>query len=550
MVSPQGPPRARPTDMTTPGPLLPPYGVVVGVLLHLVVYLVTVLYSYAEQLFLKKDDNKIKKQDAPALCDLHCCKDGPVRNGLIGQKPPSISPERLKDFGEEDYLNGDVKTWEMKIVNHNEELLRDALSRIPQSSSRTSLSSCNKLIRFEDISAAAFKIQCGVQKTPCMYSRLSKQYGMDIYLKKEFLQYTGSVKERGVLYLLTSLPQDQQRKGVIVASDSNFSMAVAYHASELRIPVFVIMSTSTSPARVKMCREYGAMVISYGTTAKDSQTHARRLAQENGYLYLEEEDSAVYLSGLGTVGLEVYEQVPKLDAVIFPAGGHCGLLAGSAAALKHLNPHISVIGVESDSFPVLQQSLKAGHPIEDQACSNHDFYGDVSGLCFGSNSLQLTGNLVDKVVAVREEDILISMLRLLEYERATVDADGAIGLAALVAGKLPELKGKRVAIVICSGNLELHLLQQCIARALTLDNRVCRFSLVLSDCPGDISKLLEILAREEARVLDIKQEQTFVTSELFTVEVTCTVETRDKTHTAQLRNTLLERYPTAAWTER
>ncbi|XP_052654881.1 L-threonine dehydratase catabolic TdcB-like isoform X2 [Harpia harpyja] len=541
MVSPRGPPRARPTDMTTPGPLLPPYGVVVGVLLHLVVYLVAVLY---------RDDNKIKKQDAPALCDLHCCKDEPIRNGLIGQKPPSINPERLKDFGEEDYLNGDVKTWEMKIVSRNEELLRDALSRIPQSSSRTSLSSSNKLIRFEDISAAAFKIQCGVQKTPCMYSRLSKQYGMDIYLKKEFLQYTGSVKERGVLYVLTSLPQDQQRKGVIVASDSNFSMAVAYHASELRIPVFVIMSTSTSPARVKMCREYGAMVISYGTTAKDSQTHARRLAQENAYLYLEEEDSAVYLSGLGTVGLEVYEQVPKLDAVIFPAGGHCGLLAGSAAALKHLNPRISVIGVESENFPVLQQSLKAGHPTEDQACSNHHFYGDVSGLCFGSNSLQLTGKLVDKVVAVREEDILISMLRLLEYERATVDAEGAIGLAALVAGKLPELKGKRVAIVICSGNLELHLLQQCIARALTLDNRVCRFSLVLSDSPGDISKLLEILAREEARVLDIKQEHTFVTSELFTVEVTCTVETRDKIHTAQLRNALLERYPTAAWTER
>nr|XP_021382344.1 uncharacterized protein LOC110468619 isoform X1 [Lonchura striata domestica] len=506
--------------------------------------------SYAEQLFLKKDDNKIKKQDIPAVCDLHCCKDVPVRNGLIGQKPPSINPERLKDFGEEDYLNGDVKTWEMKIVSRNEELLRDALSCIPQPSSRTSLASCNRLIRFEDISAAAFKIQCGVQKTPCMYSRLSKQYGMDIYLKKEFLQYTGSVKERGVLYLLMSLPQEQQRKGVIVALDSNFSMAVAYHASELRIAVFVILPSSTAPGRLKLCRDYGAMVISYGATAKDSQVHARRLAQENGYLYLEEEDSAVYLSGLGTVGLEMYEQVPKLDAVIFPAGGHCGLLAGSAAALKHLNPHISVIGVESESFPVLQQSLKAGHPNDDQACNNHHFYGDVSGVCFGSNSLQLTGKLVDKVVAVREEDILISMLRLLECERATVDAEGAIGLAALVAGKLPELKGKRVGVVICSGNLELHLLQQCIARALTLDNRVCRFSLVISDCPGDMSKLLDILAREEARVLDIKQERTFVTSELFTVEVICTVETRDKIHTAQLRSALLERYPTTAWTER
>jgi len=122
--------------------------------------------------FFFRDENKINKQDDPALCDLHCCKEGPIRNGPIGQKPPSINPERLKDFGEEDYLNGDVKTWEMKIVSRNEELLRDALSRIPQSSSRTSLSSCNKLIRFEDISAAAFKIQCGVQKTPCMVRSL------------------------------------------------------------------------------------------------------------------------------------------------------------------------------------------------------------------------------------------------------------------------------------------------------------------------------------------------------------------------------------------
>ncbi|XP_033004624.1 putative threonine dehydratase [Lacerta agilis] len=546
MESPRFVSGAKPLAVVSSGSFLPPYGAVVGVLLHFFVYFIAMLYSFAKKLFAKKDECLVRKLDVPAQCELRCCKEGPVRNGLIGQQPPSINPERLKDFGEEDYLNGGVKTWEMKIISHNEELLRDPVVR-PE---RSSLPACNKFIRFEDISAAAFKIQCGVQKTPCTYSRLSKQYGMDIYLKKEFLQYTGSVKERGVLYLLMSLQQDQQRKGVIVASDTNFSMAVAYHASEHQIPVFVIMSTSTLPARVKMCREYGAMVISYGCTARDAQIHAKRLAQENSYLYLEEEDSSVYLSGLGTMGLEIYEQVPKLDAVIFPAGAHCGLLAGSAAALKHLNPHISVIGVESESFPVLQQSLKIGHPVEDQTRSNHQFYRDVSGPCFGTNSLQLTGKFVDKVVTVREEDILIAMLRLLEYERATVDAEGSIGLAALVTGKLPELKGKRVAVAVCSGNLELSLMRQCIDRALTLDNRVCKFSILISDCPGDISKLLAILAREETRVLDIKQEHMYVASDLFTSEVTCIIETRDKIHTAQLRNALLDCYPMMTWMER
>ncbi|CAI5774344.1 PALP domain-containing protein [Podarcis lilfordi] len=546
MESPRFVSGAKPLAVASSGSFLPSYGAVVGVLLHFFVYFIAMLYSFAKKLFAKKDECIVRKLDAPAHCELRCCKEGPVGNGLIGQRPPTINPERLKDFGEEDYLNGGVKTWEMKIISHNEELLRDPVVR-PE---RSSLPAYNKFIRFEDISAAAFKIQCGVQKTPCTYSRLSKQYGMDIYLKKEFLQYTGSVKERGVLYLLMSLQQDQQRKGVIVASDTNFSMAVAYHASEHQIPVFVIMSTSTLPARVKMCREYGAMVISYGSTARDAQMHAKRLAQENGYLYLEEEDSSVYLSGLGTMGLEIYEQVPKLDAVIFPAGAHCGLLAGSAAALKHLNEHISVIGVESESFPVLQQSLKIGHPVEDQTRSNHQFYRDVSGPCFGTNSLQLTGKFVDKVVTVREEDILIAMLRLLEYERATVDAEGSIGLAALVTGKLPELKGKRVAVAVCSGNLELSLMRQCIDRALTLDNRVCKFSILISDCPGDISKLLAILAREETRVLDIKQEHMYVASDLFTSEVTCIVETRDKIHTAQLRNALLDCYPMMTWMER
>ncbi|XP_077206997.1 L-threonine ammonia-lyase-like isoform X4 [Paroedura picta] len=496
--------------------------------------------------FWQRDESKVRKREVPAHYDHHCFKDGPIRNGVIGQRPPSINPERLKDFGEEDFLNGGVKTWEMKIVSHNEELLRDSASR----PDRISLTAYDKCIRFEDISAAAFKIQCGIQKTPCMYSRLSKQYGMDLYLKKEFLQYTGSMKERGVLYLLMSLQQEQQRKGVIVASDNNFSMAVAHHASEHRIPVFVIMSTTTSPARVKMCRDYGAMVISYGATARDSQLHARRLAQENGYLYLEEEDNVVYLSGLGTLGMEVYEQVPKLDAVIFPAGAHCGLLAGSAVALKHLDPNISVIGVESEGFPVLQQSLHLGQPGEDRSQSIQPFYRDVSGPCFASSALQLTEKFVDKVVTVREEDILVSMLRLLEYERATIDAEGAIGLAAVLAGKLPDLKGKRVAVVVCSGNLELPVMRQCIDRALTLDNRVCKFSLLVSSSLGDISKLLEILAREEARVLDIKQEHSYITSDLFTSEVTCIVETRDKIHTAQLRNILMDRYPMMTWMER
>uniref|UniRef100_A0A673ICG5 L-serine deaminase n=1 Tax=Sinocyclocheilus rhinocerous TaxID=307959 RepID=A0A673ICG5_9TELE len=239
----------------------------------------------------------------------------------MGRRSTLICPERLKDFGAEEYLNGDMKVFETSISEAPEvQLLSTPKPAVKKSGeSKTAAKAAPEHLRFEDISAAAFKLQqAGIQKTPCTYC---------------------------------TLLQDQQRKGVIVATDCSFSMAVAYHAVELRIPVFVIMPACCSPP-----------------TARDSISHARHLARENGYLCLEEDDSAVYLAGLGTVGLEIYEQVPKLDAVIVPAGGHCGLLAGTAAAIKHLNPRISD-GVELEDFPLLLQSLKTDSPIKDLYCN-------------------------------------------------------------------------------------------------------------------------------------------------------------------------------------
>ncbi|XP_016112479.1 threo-3-hydroxyaspartate ammonia-lyase-like [Sinocyclocheilus grahami] len=479
-------------------------------------------------------------------CSFHsgpCAKDGQIGNGRLGRRSTLICPERLKDFGAEEYLNGDVKVFETSVSEAPEvQLLSTPKPAVKKSGeSKTSAKAPPEHLRFEDISAAAFKLQqAGIQKTPCTYSRLSKLYGMEIFLKKEHLHYTGSVKERGALYLLSSLKQDQQRKGVIVATDCNFSMAVAYHAVELRIPVFVIMPACSSPPRLRMYRDYGAMVISYGSTARDSINHARHLARENGYLCLEDDiyssdeekrpesayctvhyrstvwknsDLFVFVKEVSSVHrgciyliknpLQIYEQVPKLDAVIVPAGGHCGLLTGTAAAIKHLNPRISVIGVEPEDFPLLLQSLKTDSPIKDLYCNpNKKLYRDLVDHSLGTHCFQLAKKTVDKVISVREADALVAMLRFQEYERSTVDTEGAVGLAAILAGHLPELKGKRVAVVVSSANMELDLVLQCVERALVLDDRVSRFTVQLADWPGDMAKLLDLLAREDVRLLD------------------------------------------------
>ncbi|XP_047459226.1 L-threo-3-hydroxyaspartate ammonia-lyase [Mugil cephalus] len=478
-------------------------------------------------------------------------KFGSVCNGTAGRRPTLIEPERLKDFGEEELLNGDVRVHDLKVVGSPEIKLMEPPKTRRLSEFRTVPRPPILYLRFEDISAAAFRIQSGIQKTPCTYSRLSKQYGMEIYLKKEHLHYTGSVKERGVLYLLASLTQEQQRKGVIVATDCNFSMAVAHHAVELKIPVFVIMPSCCSSPRLRIYRDYGAMVISYGSTGRDSRKHASHLAKENGYLYLEEDESEAYLAGLGTVGMEIYEQVPKLDAVVVPAAGQYGLLAGTAAAIKHLNSRTLVIGIEPEGFPLLLQSLKTDSPVKDMHSNpNQKLYGDLMERSLGCNTFQLAKKLVDRVISVREEDCLVAMLRFQEFERSTVDTEGAMGLAAILAGQLPELKGKRVAVVVSSANMELELVRQCVDRALVLDERVSKFSVQLGEWPGDMARLLDILSREDVRLLDVCHRKHSDKSDLFKAKVECVVETRDKTQSAQLRKMLSERYPSICWLDR
>ncbi|XP_037637277.1 L-threo-3-hydroxyaspartate ammonia-lyase isoform X2 [Sebastes umbrosus] len=475
-------------------------------------------------------------------------KCGLISNGTAGRRPTLIEPERLKDFGEEDLVNGDVKVYSTKVMGGPEIMLMEPPKTRRLSEFRIVPRPLVQYLRFEDISAAAFRIQTGIQRTPCTYSRLSKQYGMEIYLKKEHLHYTGSVKERGVLYLLTSLTQAQQRKGVIVATDCNFSMAVAHHAVELKIPVFVIMPSCCSSPRLRIYRDYGAMVISYGSTSYDSQNHARHLATENGYLYLEEDESPAYLAGLGTVGMEIYEQVSKLDAVVVPAAGQYGLLAGTAVAIKHLNPQILVIGIEPESFPLLLQSLKTDGPIKDMRSNpNKKLYGDLMERSLGVNTFHLAKKLVDKVISVSEEDALVAMLRFQEFERSTVDTEGAMGLAAILAGQLPELRGKKVAVVVSSANMELELVRQCVDRALVLDDRVSKFSVQLGEWPGDMAKLLDVLSREDVRLLDVCHRRQSDKSDLFKSKVECVVETRDKTQSTQLRKTLSERYPSICW---
>ncbi|XP_032806071.2 L-threonine ammonia-lyase-like [Petromyzon marinus] len=413
-------------------------------------------------------------------------------------------------------------------------------------------------LQFEEISAAAFMIQNAVQRTPCMYSRLSKYYGSEIFVKKEFLHATGSAKERGVRYCLQMMTKDQRARGVVAvgAWSSAHALAVSHHAAEMRVPARVLVAARAPEALLRACRDLGANAGRArvgsgegggGEGARGARAHALQVAREEGSALLEDDDHPNMIAGMGTLGLEVMEQVPGVEAVIIPAGGRGSLLAGAAAAIKHLDPAVTIVGVELASCPSWQRALTMGQPTQSDSGKENRLCEDLSSQSVGPNAFATGRHVIDKVVSITEQDLLLAMLKVLEFEGAAVNADGAAALAAIVSGKLPELRGKRVVVVLVSGSIDVSHFKRCVDRALVLDGRLCKFSVRVSDSPAEQGRLLELLGREEARLMDISLDRTFLTTDLFSVQVTCVVETRDHVHAAQLKGVLAEKYAALTW---
>ncbi|ESO89241.1 hypothetical protein LOTGIDRAFT_154332 [Lottia gigantea] len=323
-----------------------------------------------------------------------------------------------------------------------------------------------KQIKFQDVQAAAFKIKDGIQKTPCTKSRMSNFTEMQIYVKKEFLQYTGSFKERGARYTLLMLSNEERSRGVIAASAGNHALALSYHGKLLNIPVTVVMPTIAPDVKKKGCVNFEANVIVHGKDIGESKDHALQVAKEKNLIYINGYDHPHILAGQGTMGLEIVDQVPDLDACIIPVGGG-GLIAGTALAIKRLNPKVKIIGVESEKCASFSAAREAGHPTYTKASSS--IADGLAVPTVGVNAFVTAKPLIDKMVVVKEEYIDLAILRLIEVEKAVVEGAGAVGLAAILQNLLPELKGKKVVIPLCGGNIDPRTLIKVIERGLVVE---------------------------------------------------------------------------------
>ena len=389
------------------------------------------------------------------------------------------------------------------------------------------------MISFKDIEAARDRIAGAIYYSPCQHSiPLSEITGMEIFCKLDNLQRTGSFKERGARNALTQLSPEQQKRGVIAASAGNHAQALAYQGKLLGIPATVVMPKFAPLIKVNNCQKLGATVVLHGKDFGEAKAHGHEIAKEKGLAYIDGYDDPAIIAGQGTMGLEIVEQVPDLDAVIIPVGG-AGLLAGVALAVKTLRPKTKIVAVEAENVASFSAALEAGKPTK---IAMHPTLAD--GLAIpqvGSNAFEIAKSLVDLTITVTEEQIALAILRLVELEKSVVEGAASTPLAACMSGKLKELAGKRVVLLLCGGNIDPNVLSRVIERGLVADGRLCRFTAVISDRPGGLADLAAQIAASGASVKQVVHDRAFGSSDVSAVHVRCTVETRNHEHLAELR---------------
>ena len=343
-----------------------------------------------------------------------------------------------------------------------------------------------------------------VYRTPVDKSHaLSRLTGGEVYLKLENLQRTGAFKIRGAYYTLWRTIREGRVRTCVTASSGNHAQGVALAASELGVRAVIVMPETTPRIKVKATRDYGAEVVLHGRTYDDAYERALKIREELGAEFVHPFNDERVVAGQGTIGLEICRALGRVDVVLVPVGGG-GLISGIAIAMKRLVPKAKVIGVQPEGAPAMTLSYREGRLVE---------YSDVDTIADGvvvkrpgDLTLSIIRELVDDMVLVSDDDIIRAMLLLLERSKCVAEPAGALGVAALLSGKV-DVSGKRAVVVVSGGNVDMTLLARVIEKALVLEGRQVRVVGVVPDVPGTLKEVLDVIADLGANVVDIRHDR-------------------------------------------
>jgi threonine dehydratase len=374
----------------------------------------------------------------------------------------------------------------------------------------------------DDIRAAAERIKGAVIRTPMLVSRtLSEIIGAEVWLKFENLQFTAAYKERGALNKLLQLTEEERARGVIAASAGNHAQAVAYHARRLGIPATIVMPANTPVVKVTQTAGFGAKVVLHGDMFDDAYAKARELALENGFVFVHPFDDPMIIAGAGTVGLEMLEEAPDLDAIVVPIGGG-GLMSGISIAARALKPEIELIGVEAELYPSMKCAIEGCHmPLGGDTLAE-----GIAVKQPGELTSRILKDLASDVVLVPERDLERAVAMLVGIEKTVVEGAGAAGLAAMLADPA-RFKGRKVATLLCGGNIDTHLLANVLVRDLVRQGRIARLRVAVQDQPGALAAITAKVYEAGANIIEVNHSRIFtrLPAKDTVIEVEC--EARD-----------------------
>jgi threonine dehydratase len=382
-------------------------------------------------------------------------------------------------------------------------------------------------VSLSKIQDAAQMLRSKVIATPLIYSAtLSQLFGGQIYLKLENLQKTGSFKVRGATYKLLRNLEYIGPEGVVAASAGNHAQGVALAARNAGTKAFIVMPQWASIAKQEATCSYGGQVIIHGESVAEGLKLAQKMAAE-GKTLIHPFDDPDIIAGQGTIGLEIAKALPDVDMVVAPIGGG-GLLSGIGIALKSMCPSVKIIGVQAIGCPSAAEALRLGKPT---LVKNIPSVADgISVKQMGRLPFQVLSTLLDDLVLIHEDDIIASILLLLERKKMLVEGAGAVSLAALMNGGLKLSPQSKVVLVISGGNVDISLLDRIIHRGMINSGRIMRIGVKLNDQPGSLARLLDSIAALEANVLHIQHERNDKETPLFTTCVNMDLETRGMDH--------------------
>ncbi|WP_415395901.1 threonine ammonia-lyase [Sulfurimonas sp. CS5] len=392
------------------------------------------------------------------------------------------------------------------------------------------------MLDINKIYEARERIKNVIVDTPFSYAPyLSEMTSSKIYLKKENLQVTGAFKIRGAYNKIASLTDAQRACGVVAASAGNHAQGVALSASKFNIRAVIVMPESTPLTKIDGVKYYGAEVILAGTNYDEAYAYALSYGKKNSLTFVHPFEDEEVMAGQGTLALDILDSCKDLDAVVIPVGGG-GLIAGMSTAIKSINPNIEVIGVSAKGAPAFKNSYELKKPVD--SVSVRTIADGIAVRDTSAITLKYALKNVDTFVSVDDAEIASAILFLLEKQKLVVEGAGAASVAAMLHEKLAHLRGKKVALVLSGGNMDVTLLSVIIEKGLLKSGRKMKVTVTLIDKPGSLMRFTELLRELNANIVHISYDRTSISLDYGDANVTVHMETKGETHQQEITDVL------------